>query len=291
MSFLFLVLAAKKTVFVRAYGCTCKQRNTCTVDKKTTVRSAAWRNILHSPERYIPVLTAIRVAVALKIFCQCHIEDSLVQAHTLQRIVHPHALQAGGPFFVAAAAFFFFGQHGLSFIIAIGTQQSHLHQRRYPTRDSSGSASALAEISSQASPRSLSDHLRFHRRPGLTASLSSNSCSKRQGCVHLSPLESLEAIHPIQTFSGRLRRRASLSSCLCERLGRNLRFRSLGLTASQVIARSKIGRDVGRCHGEQEGRIDVGFFANFIVGKDKSMVKFSFWGTCPLSPGRCFAVQ
>ena len=29
---------------------------------------------------------------------------------------------------------------------------------------------------------------------------------------------------------------------------------------SQGIAQSKIGRDVGRCHGEQEGRIDVGFF-------------------------------
>ena len=55
---------------MRVNGCTCKLRNTSTVDKKTTVRSAAWRGIFHSPERYIPVLTAIRVAVALKVFCQ-----------------------------------------------------------------------------------------------------------------------------------------------------------------------------------------------------------------------------
>ena len=54
------------------------------------------------------------------------------------------------------------------------------------------------------------------------------------------------------------------------------RFQSLGLTTSQIIVQSKIGREVGRCHGEQEGRIDVGFFANFIVGKDKLMVKVSF---------------
>ena len=67
-----------------------------------------------------------------------------------------------------------------------------------------------------------------------------------------------------------------------ERLGHSLRFRSLGLLTSQVIVQSKIRRDVGRCHGEQEGRIDVGFFANFIVGKDKSMVKFSFLGVLAL---------
>ena len=115
----------------------------------------------------------------------CYIEDSLVQAHTLQRIVHPHALQAGGPFF-AAAAVLSSGQHGLSFIFVIGTQQSHLHQRQCPPRDSSGSASALAEMSSQASPRSLlGDHLRLHRRPGLSASPSSNSCSKRLSCPSL----------------------------------------------------------------------------------------------------------
>ena len=157
----------------------CKLRNVRTIDKKTTVRSAAWRNILHSPDRYIPGLTAIRVALSLKIFCQCYIEDSLVQAHPLQRIVHPHALQAGGPFF-AAAVVLSSGQHRISSIFVIGTQQSHLHQRQCSPRDSSGSASALAEISSQVSPRSLlGDHLRLHPRPGLTASPSSNSCSKR----------------------------------------------------------------------------------------------------------------
>ena len=38
----------------------------------------------------------------------------------------------------------------------------------------------------------------------------------------------------------------------------------------------------GRRHGEQEGRIDVGFFANFIVGKDKVIVNFSFLGVLAL---------
>ena len=51
---------------------------------------------------------------------------------------------------------------------------------------------------------------------------------------------------------------------------------------SQVIAQSKISHDFGRCHGEQDGRIDVEVFANFIVGKDKSMVKFSFRGVLAL---------
>ena len=143
-------------------------------------------------------------------------------------------------------------------------------------------------MSSNASPRSLGDQLRLHRQLGLTASLSLNSCSKRQGCVRLSPLKSLEAIHP--------NHKLSLEDCeeelpcphaYGERLGRSLRFRSLGLTASQVIAQSKIGRDVGRCHGEQEGRIDVGFFVNFIVGKDNSMVKFPFWGVLALSGTWC----
>ena len=67
-----------------------------------------------------------------------------------------------------------------------------------------------------------------------------------------------------------------------ERLGRSFRLRSLRLTASQVIAQLEIGRDVGSCHSEQEGRIVVGFFANFIVRKDKSMVKFSFSGVLAL---------
>ena len=57
------------------------------------------------------------------------------------------------------------------------------------------------------------------------------------------------------------------------------RFQSLGLTTSQVIAESKIGSDVGRCHGKQEGRID-GFLANFMV--DKSIVPFSFLGVIAL---------
>ena len=67
-----------------------------------------------------------------------------------------------------------------------------------------------------------------------------------------------------------------------ERLHCSLRFRFLGLRTSQINAQSKIGCDVGRSHGEQEGRIDVGFFANFIVGKDRSMVKFSFLGVLAL---------
>ena len=68
----------------------------------------------------------------------------------------------------------------------------------------------------------------LHRRPGLSASLSSSYCSKRQGCVRLSPLETLEAIHPTQTFSGRLRRRASLSSCQWRTTGPQLAFSVLG---------------------------------------------------------------
>ena len=45
---------------------------------------------------------------------------------------------------------------------------------------------------------------------------------------------------------------------------------------------SKIGHYVRCSHREQEGRTDVGFFADFIVGKDKSMVKFSFLGALAL---------
>ena len=51
---------------------------------------------------------------------------------------------------------------------------------------------------------------------------------------------------------------------------------------SQSIAQSKIGCDVGRCHGEQERRINVEFLANFTVGKDESIVKFSFLGVLAL---------
>ena len=106
-------------------------------------------------------------------------------------------------------------------------------------------------MSSQASPRSLGDHLRLHRRPGLTSSLSSNTCSKRQSCVRLSPLESLEAIHPIQTFPGRLRRKASLSSCLW----RKLAFSVLG--TNRVTGHCAIeGRPRRRALSRQAGMED-----------------------------------
>ena len=52
---------------------------------------------------------------------------------------------------------------------------------------------------------------------------------------------------------------------------------------SQVIVQSNIGCEDGCRHGEQEGRIDI-FFANFIVEKDKSIVKFSFWDLLVLQP-------
>ena len=271
------------TQCVCAYGCTCKLCNTSTVDKKTTVRSAAWRNILHSPERYIPVLTAIRVAVALKVFCQCRNRTVLSKhTHFNTSCIHTHCKPVAPSLPQQQHFFFFFGQHGLSFIFAIEKKQSHLHQQQYPTRDSSGSASALAEMSSQASPRSLGDHLGLHRRPGLTALLSSNYCSKRKGCVRLSPLESLEALHPTQTFSGRLQRRASLSSCQWRKTGPQLAFSVLGtidVTGHCVIEDRPRRPALSQRAGREDRRR---FFANFIVGKDKSMVKFSFWGVLAL---------
>ena len=213
---------------MRACVRTCKLLNISTIDKKKTVRSAGWRNILHSPDRYIPDLTAIRVALALKIFSQCYIEDSLVQAQTLQRIGNPHALQADTPLFTAEAVLSS-GQHGHSFIFVIGMQPLHSHQRQCPPRDSSGSASALAEMTSQASSKSLQgDHLPLHHRPGLTASRPSNSCSKWSGCVRLSPLESLEAIQRTQTFYGRLRGRPSLSASQRQKTVPQLAFLVLG---------------------------------------------------------------
>ena len=69
---------------------TCKLRNKNTIDTKTTVRSAAWRNMLHSPDRFIPVLTAIRVAPALKIFCQCYIEDKSKHTRSNASCIHTH---------------------------------------------------------------------------------------------------------------------------------------------------------------------------------------------------------
>ena len=78
----------------------------------------------------------------------------------------------------------------------------------------------------------------IHRRLGLTASPSSISCSKWQGCVRLSSLESLQAIHPTQTFSGDCEGKLPSPHAYGERLHRSLHFRSLGLTTSQVIAQS-----------------------------------------------------
>ena len=180
---------------------------------------------------HVPVLTAIRVAAEWlsKYFVNATLR-TVLSKHTRSNAscIHTHCKPVAPSSPQQQHFFFFFGQHGLSFIPAIGTQQSHLQQRQYPTRDSSGSASALAKMSSQASSRSLGDHLRLHRRLGHTASLSSNSCSKRQGCVRLLSLESFEAVHPIQTFSGRLRRRAPLSSCLWQKTGPQLAFSVLG---------------------------------------------------------------
>ena len=54
-----------------------------------------------------------------------------------------------------------------------------------------------------------------------------------------------------------------------ERLQRSLRFQTLGLTTSQVIVQSKIGRDFGRCHGMQEGKSHVWFCACWCKGHEK----------------------
>ena len=90
----------------------------------------------------------------------------------------------------------------------IRTQHIHLHQRQCPPHDSSRSTSALAEMSSQASPGSiLGDHLRLHRRSNRRRRILVQSGK----VVSVSRLKSLEAIHSTQTLSGRLRRRASLS--------------------------------------------------------------------------------
>ena len=268
---------------MRVYGCTCKQRN-------TSSRQESNRQI-SSVEEHPPFSGKIHTCFdgypgrsgSQHILSMPHRGQSCPSTHSPTHRASTRTASRW-PLFSHRSSIFFFGQHGLSFIFAIGTQQSHLHQRQYPTRDSSGSASALAEMSSQASPRSLGDHLRLHRRPGLTASLSSNSCSKRQGCVRLSPQESLEAIHPIQTFSGRLPRRASLSSSLWRKTGPQLAFLVLGTnratghcTIGDWLRRRALSRRAGR---EDERRV----FCNLHCGERQVDGEIFIFGcTCPVS--------
>ena len=187
------------------------------------------------------------------------------------------------PLFRRSSSIFFFWT-AWTFFFAIETQQSHLHQRQCPPPDSSGSASALADMSSQASPRILGDHLRLHRRPGFTASLSSNSCSKRQDCVRLSPLESLEAIHPIQIFSGRLRRRASWSSCLWRKTGLQLAFSDFGTNRVTGHCASE-GRPRRRALSRRAGREDRRrVFCKLHCGERQVDGEISIFGcSCPLN--------
>ena len=172
--FLFLVLAAKKVVcaWVREiYICvrmavhvTCVTISTVNKKKNRQISSVEehapffglfwWLSESHRLSKYSVNATSI--------------EDSLVQTHGPQNIVHPHALQVGCPFFSSAATLSS-GQHGLPVMFVIATQQSHLHQ--CPTRDLSGPASSLAGMSShgQASTRNLmGEHLRLHSPVGLT---------------------------------------------------------------------------------------------------------------------------
>ena len=170
-----------------------------------------------------------------------------------------------------------------TFYFLSGTQQLHLQQRQCPTRDSSGSTSALAEMSSQASSRSLlGDHLCLHHRPGLPPPPpSSNSCSKRWGCVRLSLLEAIEAIHTAQTFSGRPWRRASLSSFLWRKTAPQLAFSVLGtnyVTGHCAIEDRPWGRALPRRAGREGPRR---FLQTALWGKTSRWWKFHFWVYLP----------
>ena len=139
-------------------------------------------------------------------------------------------------------------------------------------------------MSSQASPRSLGDHLRLHRRPGLTASLSSNYCSKRQGCVRLSPLESLEAIHPTQTFSGPdCEEELPCSSCQWLKTGPQLAFSVLGtidVTGHCAIEDRPRRRALSRRAGREDRRR---FFCKLHCGERQVDGEIFIFGcTCPL---------
>ena len=92
----------------------------------------------------------------------------------------------------------------------------------------------------------------------------------------------IRAIHPTQTFSGRRRRTASLSSCLCPKTAPQLAFSVVGtsyVTGHCAIENWPRHRAMSRPEGRYDRRQ---VFANFIVGKDKdtvkSMVNFSFLG-------------
>ena len=112
-------------------------------------------------------------------------------------------------------------------------------------------------MSCQASHRRLlGDHLRIHCQLGLTFSTVSRSCSKGEGCVRPSPLESLEAIHPTQTFSGGLRRRASLSSFLLRKTGPQLVFsvRGANYVTGDCAIDDRLWRRVLSQRAEREDR-------------------------------------
>ena len=59
------------------------------------------------------------------------------------------------------------------------------------------------------------------------------------------------------------------------------RFQSLGPTTSQIIVQSKIDHEVGHCHDEREGRIDVGVFCKLHCGERQvNGESFIFGCTC-----------
>ena len=127
----------------------------------------------------------------------------------------------------------------------------------------------------------------LHRRPGLTASLSTNYCSKRQGCLRLSPLESLEAIQPTQTYSGRLPKRASLSSCQWRKTGPQVAFSILGtfdVTGHCAIKDRPWRRALSRRAGREDRHR---FFCKLHCGERQVDGEIFIIGcTCPLNVAR-----
>ena len=236
-----------------------------------------WRNTLHSLDRYKPALTAIRVTPALKTFCQCCIEDKSKHTRSNASCIHMHCKPVApsslsrGSVFRTAWTFFYLCQRDAA-ITPSPTTMFHSWLVWL-------SASALAEMSSQASPS---------EPPGWPPSPSPPARSYHLAVVKFLfkavrlclPLATrvIRGYTPYPNFLWKTAKKSVLvlipraKDCTSASI-----FWSLELSTSHVIAQSKIDREVGRCHDEREGRINVGFLQTSLWGKTSRYVKVLFW--------------
>ena len=217
--------------------------------------------------------------MALKVFCQCR----LVQAHTLQRIVHPHALQLGGPFFAEAAAFFLYWTAWIFFYLCHMDAAITLT----PTTISHSWLVWLSFCPGWDELPGLS------QEPGWPPSPSPPARSYRFTVVKLlfkaarlcPPLATrvITGHTPNKNFlCGRLRRRASLSSCQWRKTGPQLAFSVLGtidVTGHCAIEDRPPRRALSRRAGKEDRRRF--FLQTSLWGKTSRWWNFHFWVYLP----------